>query len=165
MPQYIRADNQFLIGIDVYDAVLVINSQKALDSFKTHKATLGGEIGIAAGPYGAGASVEAGMEKTPIWSYVKSKGMYAGIEVVGQVFVERFDENAAMYNWPGVKAGDIVSFLVRTKLTPSSQERQGYHMRRQNCIELYRTQRLVEHKLRTRSNLMVLKSFRTPTAR
>jgi lipid-binding SYLF domain-containing protein len=44
-------------------------------------------------------------------SYVKSRGLYAGVEVVGQVFVERFDENAAMYHWPGVKAGDIVSFL------------------------------------------------------
>lgn len=80
-----------------------------MDSFKTHKATIGAELGLAAGPYGAGASVEAGLDKAPIWSYIKSKGMYAGVEVVGQVFVERFDENAAMYHWPGVKAGDIVS--------------------------------------------------------
>lgn len=102
---------QFLIGVDVYDAVLIVNSQKALDSFKTHKATLGAELGVAAGPYGAGASVEAGMETAPIWSYVRSRGMYAGVEVVGQVFVERFDENAAMYHWPGVKAGDIVGLI------------------------------------------------------
>lgn len=100
---------QFLLGVDVYDCVLVIRSQKALDSFRTHKATLGLEIGVAAGPYGSGAAVEAGLEKAPVFSYVRSRGMYAGVELVGQVFVERYDENAAMYHYPGVKAGDIVS--------------------------------------------------------
>ncbi|RSH90499.1 hypothetical protein EHS25_001104 [Saitozyma podzolica] len=103
----------FLIGVDVYDCVLVIRSQKALDSFATHKATLGTEIGVTAGPYGAGAAVEAGRERAPVFSYVRSRGMYAGVEVVGQVFVERFDENAAMYHWPGIKAGDILSGKVR----------------------------------------------------
>lgn len=93
----------------MYDCVLVIRSQKALDSFATHKATLGAEIGVAAGPYGGGAAMETGIEKAPVFSYVRSRGMYAGVEVVGQVFVERFEENAAMYHWPGVKAGDIVS--------------------------------------------------------
>lgn len=99
---------QFLLGVDIYDCVLVINTQKALDSFKTHKATIGAELGVAAGPYGAGAAVEAGLEKAPLFSYVRSRGMYAGVEIVGQVFVERYDENGAMYHWPDVKAGDIV---------------------------------------------------------
>lgn len=102
----------------MYDSVLVIRSQKALDSFATHKATLGAEIGVAAGPYGAGAAMEAGIEKAPVFSYVRSRGMYAGVEVVGQVFVERFEENAAMYHWPGVKAGEIVSFVLLIRLTP-----------------------------------------------
>ncbi|WVQ84975.1 hypothetical protein IAT38_007139 [Cryptococcus sp. DSM 104549] len=103
----------FLLGVDVYDCVLVIRSQKALDSFATHKATLGAELGVAAGPFGAGAAVEAGKEKAPLFSYVRSRGLYAGVEVVGQVFVERFEENAAMYNWPGVKAGDILAGKTR----------------------------------------------------
>ena len=53
--------------------------------------------------------MEAGKEKAPVFSYVKSRGFYAGVEVVGQVFVERYEENGQMYHWPGVKAGDIVS--------------------------------------------------------
>lgn len=89
--------------------MLVINSQRALDSFGTHKFTLGTEIAVAAGPWGAGAAMEAGKERSPVFSYVKSRGLYAGVEVVGQVFVERFDENALQYHWPGVKARDIVS--------------------------------------------------------
>ncbi|WWC85460.1 uncharacterized protein L201_000323 [Kwoniella dendrophila CBS 6074] len=103
----------FLIGVDVYDCVLVIRTQEALDSFRTHKVTIGAELAVAAGPYGAGAAVEAGRERAPLFSYVKSKGVYAGVEVVGQVFVERFDENGAMYHWPGVKAGDILSGKVK----------------------------------------------------
>ncbi|WVF66680.1 hypothetical protein IAT40_001421 [Kwoniella sp. CBS 6097] len=106
----------FLIGVDVYDCVLVIRTQEALDSFKTHKATIGAELGVAAGPYGAGAAVEAGMEKAPLFSYVKSRGVYAGVEIVGQVFVERFDENGAMYHWPGIKAGDILAGKVKVPL-------------------------------------------------
>lgn len=38
--------------------------------------------------------------------------MYAGIEIVGQVFVERYDENGSFYAWTGVKAGDIVSTVA-----------------------------------------------------
>ncbi|WVR03210.1 hypothetical protein IAU60_000201 [Kwoniella sp. DSM 27419] len=106
----------FLIGVDVYDCVLIIRSQKALDSFATHKATIGAELGVAAGPYGAGAAVESGLEKAPLLSYVKSRGVYAGVEIVGQVFVERFDENGAMYHWPGVKAGDILSGKVKVPI-------------------------------------------------
>ncbi|WRT63354.1 uncharacterized protein IL334_000259 [Kwoniella shivajii] len=103
----------FLIGVDVYDCVLVIRTQEALDSFKTHKVTIGAELAVVAGPYGAGAAVEAGLERAPLFSYVKSRGVYAGVEVVGQVFVERFDENGAMYHWPGVKAGDILAGKVK----------------------------------------------------
>jgi lipid-binding SYLF domain-containing protein len=103
----------FLIGIDVYDCILVIRTRKALESFYGHKVTLGTEIGVAAGPYGVGAAMEAGREAAPVFSYVKSRGMYAGVEVVGQIFASRFDENAAMYNWPGIKAGDILTGKVK----------------------------------------------------
>ncbi|GMK54300.1 hypothetical protein CspeluHIS016_0108860 [Cutaneotrichosporon spelunceum] len=103
----------FLLGIDVYDCILVIRTRKALESFFGHKVTLGTEIGIAAGPYGAGAAMEAGREAAPVFSYVKSRGMYAGVEVVGQVFVSRFEENANMYHWPGISAGDILMGKVK----------------------------------------------------
>ena len=83
-----------------------------MDSFRSHKFTLGAEIGVAVGPYGGGAAVESGIEKAPVLSYVRTKGMYAGVELVGQAFFERFDENATMYHYPGVKAGEIVSLLL-----------------------------------------------------
>ncbi len=81
-----------MLGIDIYDAVLVIRTQKALESFYSHKATLGTDIGIVAGPFGAGAAMEAGKEKAPVFSYVRSRGLYAGVQLVGQVFIDRFGE-------------------------------------------------------------------------
>lgn len=100
-------------GVDIFDAVLIIRTQKALESFYTHKATLGADIGVVAGPLGAGAVAEVGTDRAPVFSYVKSRGVYAGISILGQVFVERFEENGAMYHWPGVKAQDILTGKVR----------------------------------------------------
>lgn len=95
-----------MIGVDIYDCVLVIRNQAALDSFSTHKATLGTEFALAAGPYGGGAAVELGIDKSPVLSYVKSRGLYVGVEAVAQVFIERREENEVMYYWPGIRAGD-----------------------------------------------------------
>lgn len=103
----------FVMGVDIFDAILVIRSQKALETFYGHKATLGTDIGVVAGPLGAGAVFETGKQMTPVFSYVKSRGLYAGISVLGQIFVERYDENGQMYHWPGVKAEDILTGKVR----------------------------------------------------
>jgi lipid-binding SYLF domain-containing protein len=34
----------FLVGVDIYDCVVVINNRKALDAFTKIRATIGGEI-------------------------------------------------------------------------------------------------------------------------
>lgn len=102
-----------ILGVDIYDCVLILNSPKAIESFKTHKVTLGADIAVAAGPWGAGAAMESGLERVPVFSYHKSRGLYAGVEAVGQVFLSRFDENERVYHWPGVKAGDILTGHVK----------------------------------------------------
>ncbi|KAK4700009.1 SH3 domain-containing YSC84-like protein 1, partial [Phenoliferia sp. Uapishka_3] len=102
----------FMIGVDIYDAVLIIRTQQALDSFYGHKVTLGSEIGVAAGPYGSGAALEVGTEKSAVFSYVRSRGAYAGVEGVAQVFVERKEENELLYHWPGIRAEDILKGKV-----------------------------------------------------
>lgn len=76
-----------MLGIDVYQCVLILRTFEAVKQFHTHNVTLGTEMAIAAGPLGYGISGEAGLKngqgfKSPIFSYVLSKGMFAGIEVV-----------------------------------------------------------------------------------
>jgi lipid-binding SYLF domain-containing protein len=106
----------FLAGIDIYDTVLVINTYKALEAFTKVRCTLGTEIGVAAGPVGLGGALDAEVRQrqsmTPIWSYVKSRGLYAGIALEGNLVIERTDENAKFYGYE-ITAQEIFSHKVR----------------------------------------------------
>ncbi|EST06588.1 Src homology-3 domain protein [Kalmanozyma brasiliensis GHG001] len=99
----------FLIGLDVYDVVLVLRTQKAVEAFKRPKVSLGGELSMALGPVGNGAMVETGVEAAPCWSYVKSKGFYAGLQLDGTIVLKRDDENARFYQTPGITVDNILS--------------------------------------------------------
>lgn len=89
----------FLVGVDIYDCVVVINTQEALDAFSSVRCTLGSEISVAAGPIGAGGVLESELHKpqAPIFTYLKSRGFYAGVQIDGTVIIERTDENERFY--------------------------------------------------------------------
>lgn len=89
----------FLVGVDIYDCVVVINSQKALEAFSKIRCTIGGEISAVAGPVGIGGVVETEVHKrqAPLWTYLKSRGFYAGVQVDGTIVIERTDENERYY--------------------------------------------------------------------
>ncbi|KAN0066306.1 hypothetical protein ACQY0O_000400 [Thecaphora frezii] len=103
----------FLIGLDIYDVVLVLRNQKAVDAFTRPKISLGGELSVAAGPVGNGAMLETGIESAPCWSYVKSKGFYAGLQLDGNIVLKRDDANARFYQSPGISVKDILSGNLR----------------------------------------------------
>ena len=73
----------FLVGVDIYDCVMVINTEQALQAFTKIRCTLGSEISVAAGPVGAGGILETELHKrqAPIYNYMKSRGFYAGVQV------------------------------------------------------------------------------------
>ena len=89
----------FMAGIDVYDCVLVINNREALNAFSKVRVSLGGEVSLAAGPLGIGGNIESELLKNrkPVWTYMKSRGLYGGIQFDGTIVVERNDENARFY--------------------------------------------------------------------
>jgi hypothetical protein len=89
----------FMAGIDIYDCVVVINDRKALEAFSKVRVSLGGEISVVAGPVGAGGILESEVmkDRKPLWSYMKSRGLYGGIQLDGTIIVERNDENARFY--------------------------------------------------------------------
>ncbi|GAA94392.1 uncharacterized protein L969DRAFT_199583 [Mixia osmundae IAM 14324] len=88
----------FLAGVDVYDVVLILRTEAAVRSFANPRVTLGAELSVAAGPIGNGVSLEAGVEASPVWSYSKSRGLYGGLQLDGNIVIERNDENARFYN-------------------------------------------------------------------
>lgn len=104
----------FLAGVDIYDSVLVINTYKALEAFTKLRCALGTEVGIAAGPIGMGGSLDSEVVKrqAPIWSYVKSRGLYAGVALEGNMVIERTDENERFYG-ERVGVADILAGKVR----------------------------------------------------
>jgi lipid-binding SYLF domain-containing protein len=104
----------FLAGVDIYDCVVVINTYKALEAFKTLRCTLGGEVSVAAGPVGAGGVLESEVHKrqAPIWTYMKSKGLYAGVAIDGTIIIERTDENERFYG-ERLSVNEILSGKVR----------------------------------------------------
>ncbi len=102
-----------LLGFDIFDVILVVNSDRAMETFKSHKVTLGAETAVAAGPFGAGISGEMGIDRSPVFSYVRSRGLYGGVEAMAQAFLHRFDENERIYYWPGITARDILEGKVR----------------------------------------------------
>ncbi|GJN89345.1 hypothetical protein Rhopal_002325-T1 [Rhodotorula paludigena] len=99
-----------MLGLDIFDAVLLINTDAAMETFLSHKVTLGGEVGVTAGIYGAGGVAEAGVtDRSPVYSYVKARGLYAGVEALAQAYLCRFDENERVYGCMGVTQKEILT--------------------------------------------------------
>ena len=104
----------FLVGVDIYDCVVVINTEAALKAFTKLRCTLGGEVSAVAGPVGVGGILETEIHKrqAPIWTYLKSRGFYAGVQVDGTIVIERTDENERFYG-ERIGVADILKGKVR----------------------------------------------------
>jgi lipid-binding SYLF domain-containing protein len=89
----------FLVGVDIYDCVMVINTDEALQGFSKLRATVGGEMSAVAGPVGMGGVLDSEVHRrrAPIFTYLKSRGFYAGVQIDGTVLIERTDENEKFY--------------------------------------------------------------------
>jgi len=97
----------FQIGVQSVDLVLVFRHKGALDRVKNGDFTIGGDVSVAAGPVGrnstAGTDYKADAE---IYSYSRSRGLFAGISINGSNL--GIDKEAdANYYGPNVAARDI----------------------------------------------------------
>ena len=73
-------------GVQSADVILVFKTAKSLDRVLSGKGkvTLGGDIGIAAGPVGRQAEAATdGQLKAEIYSYSRSRGLFAGVSLEG----------------------------------------------------------------------------------
>ncbi|KAI2601862.1 hypothetical protein GGR54DRAFT_578898 [Hypoxylon sp. NC1633] len=110
-----------MAGLDIYDCVCVLNTQAAVDAFVRPRLSLGGEIAVVAGPVGAGTAVEAALGKggKPVWSYMKSRGLYGGVQVDGTVVVQRPDANAAFFGVDKIGVDKILKGEVPSPVSGS----------------------------------------------
>ncbi|GAV55400.1 hypothetical protein ZYGR_0AV00310 [Zygosaccharomyces rouxii] len=105
-----------LIGAELTDFVFILNNQAAVDSFsRAGTLTLGGNISVAAGPLGRNAEADAAASAggvATVFTYSKTKGLFAGISVEGSAIVERKDANRKFYG-ATASAKQILSGRVR----------------------------------------------------
>jgi len=101
------------IGADITDFVIVLNSEDAVRAFSLGgNVTIGGNVSATAGPIGTGGSVQASLaHPAPMFSYSKSKGLFAGLSLEGTALIERKDANKDFYG-SAIPARDILGGRV-----------------------------------------------------
>ncbi|KAJ3006569.1 hypothetical protein HKX48_009585 [Thoreauomyces humboldtii] len=87
------------IGAQLTDCVFILNNEAAVKAFSHGgNLTLGGNMSVAAGPKGRAAEASgAVLNFAPIYSYSKSKGLFAGLSLEGSVILTRNDANRELY--------------------------------------------------------------------
>ncbi len=99
-------------GGSAAEVVMLVNTQKALDSMLSNKLKLGGEASVAAGPVGAAQSATITADFV---TYARAKGAFLGMSVEGSVLDVRDSLNHAYYGKPVSPADILVSKTVSNK--------------------------------------------------
>ena len=99
------------IGGEVAEVILLVNSQKGVDSLLSNKFKLGADASIALGPVGAGAKAEL----ADFYSFAKSKGIYAGMSLTGSIIDVRGGLNKAYYGKEVTPVDILVKGTVSNK--------------------------------------------------
>ena len=103
------------IGADVSEMVVVVRTQRGVESFYTDDFRLGGDASLAVGSTGSGA--RAGGIKGDFVAFAKSKGVYGGISLDAQGVAVEDQANLNYYGMP-VRPIDI---LIRGRaINPAS---------------------------------------------
>ncbi len=81
------------IGADSSEIILMVMTEKGMDAMLSKEFKLGGDVGISAGPVGAGAKAQT----ADILAYGRSKGAFVGISIDGSVVAPRYEWNNTYY--------------------------------------------------------------------
>ncbi len=98
----------YQIGLQSIDVILVFKSKKSVDRITKGKFTLGADASIAAGPVGRAASAGTDIRlEAEIYSYSRSRGLFAGVSLEGSALQMKDESNRLFYNKEVVSAVDI----------------------------------------------------------
>ncbi len=87
------------IGAQSTDIVLVFKTRKSVDNIANGKLTLGADASVAAGPIGrhTGAATDIAFD-SEVYSYSRSRGLFAGLAIEGAGVTMDRRANAAFYS-------------------------------------------------------------------
>ncbi|XP_075057618.1 SH3 domain-containing YSC84-like protein 1 [Mixophyes fleayi] len=100
----------FEIGIEVSDLIIIMNHKRAVEAFaKGGNLTLGGNFTVAIGPLGRNLEGDVAIRSSAaVYTYCKSRGLFAGISLEGSGLIERKETNRKFYCQEDIRAYDIL---------------------------------------------------------
>jgi lipid-binding SYLF domain-containing protein len=97
-------------GIESTDLVLIFKTRKSLDRALQGKLTLGEDVSIAAGPIGREAEMATnGRLKADVYSYSRSRGLFAGVSLERAKLHPDFQSNKRLYGLREGSAGEVLA--------------------------------------------------------
>src|SRR6478672_12607326 len=105
----------FQAGVEVSEVIIVVMTEKGLNSLLSTSFKIGGDASIAAGPVGAGATSTVTAD---LISFSRAKGVYAGLNLDGTVVHVNSDWNDAYYGGKNLLPPDIL--IRKTVQSPKS---------------------------------------------
>ncbi len=95
-------------GVQSTDIILVFKTRRSVDGITKGKFTLGADASVAAGPVGRHTGLATDIQfEAEVFSYSRSRGLFAGIALEGAGITIDKRANAAFYARPNISAGDI----------------------------------------------------------
>jgi len=86
------------IGVQAVDLVLVFKNRETLQDIGNGSFTLGGDVSVTAGPVGRSSSASTDYKlEAEVYSYSRSKGLFAGISLGGSAISIDKNANKAFY--------------------------------------------------------------------
>ena len=98
------------MGVQSADVLLVFTSRASIDGIVGGKVTLGADASVAAGPVGrqTAAGTDVGFT-AQVYSYSRTKGLFAGVALDGSAITIDSKSNSAYYNRADVLASEIIA--------------------------------------------------------
>jgi lipid-binding SYLF domain-containing protein len=87
----------FQIGGQASEVVLLAMTDRGVTALLSNSLKLGADVGLAAGPVGAGVAASSANLSADILSFARSKGLYGGVSLDGAVMAVRGSLNDAYY--------------------------------------------------------------------
>lgn len=97
------------IGAQATDFVIVFKTPRSIDGIVKGKYTLGADAAVAAGPVGRRAEAATDVEfKAEIYSYSRSRGLFAGISLEGSSLQVDHEADAAFYDKRDIRPSEVI---------------------------------------------------------
>jgi SH3 domain-containing YSC84-like protein 1 len=107
----------FQAGVEVSEAIIVVMTDKGLNSLLSSSFKIGGDASVAAGPVGAGAKSTVTAD---LITFTRAKGVYGGVNLDGTVVSTNIPWNDAYYDRSNLLPPDIL--IRKTVTSPNASQ-------------------------------------------